>query len=146
MPTTLTKQQIMEASDLPYETVEVPEWGGAVAIRPMTANERDAFEAYVSRWSKGEPGHAVLRARLCAVSIVDPATGGRLFKDDEIRLLGDKSGAALDRVFEACSRLNRISAADREELVGNSPGGRPADSYSDSPLPSESGTSTDSAT
>ena len=46
---TLTKDQIVAAVDIKTEVVEVPEWGGAVAVRELTGLERDAFEQSMVR-------------------------------------------------------------------------------------------------
>ena len=40
----LTADDILRAEDLPRELVEVPEWGGAVYVRGLTAWERSEFE------------------------------------------------------------------------------------------------------
>jgi hypothetical protein len=46
-------------------------------------------------------------------------------------LLGEKSGAALDRVFAVVTRLSEFSDGDIEELVGNSDADPSGDSSSD---------------
>jgi len=127
----LTREQILQANDLPRERVPVPEWGGELFVRTMTGSERDAFESEsVIFESKGRtaPNMDALnqtRARLCARTICDEQ-GQRLFSDADVAALGAKSSAALDRVYEAASRLNKISTQDVEELAKNSasaPGG-----------------------
>ena len=40
----LNKEQILNADDLTFEDVEVPEWGGTVRIRCLESTERDEFE------------------------------------------------------------------------------------------------------
>jgi len=73
---------------------------------------------------------ANVRARLCAISIVDE-TGKRMFSDEDVRALGRKSAAALDRVFAAAQRLSGLTDEDVEELAKNSDGGQSDDSGSD---------------
>ena len=99
----LTKEQILKAEDVKTQTVDVPEWGGQVIIRMLTGKERDAFEGAIVRGrkdAKGEPQVDMdnIRARLCVAVIVDDK-GKQLFGLHEIGVLGQKSGAALDRVF-----------------------------------------------
>lgn len=77
-----------------------------------------------------------MRARLVALSVVDEA-GQRVFTDDEVDLLGAKSGAALDRVFAAAQELNGLSGADVEALTKNSSAAPSGGSTSDLPLPSD---------
>jgi len=115
----LTKEQILAAADLPEEVVDVPEWGGKVLIRGMTGAERDKFEesVMVTRGNNRELNLRNFRAKLVALSIVDPVTKERMFSDNEIAELGKKSARALQRVFEAALRLNGMTDQSVEELT-----------------------------
>ena len=142
----LSKTAILAANDLKSEDVEVPEWGGAVRVRSFTGRERDAFEASMVR-GEGRDRKVDLtnmRARLVGLTVIDE-TGQRLFNDEEVDLLGAKSGAALDRVFAIAQKLNGLSGADVEELTKNSSGVPSAVSTSASALPSGSPTLTTSS-
>lgn len=116
----LTKEQILNADDLPKELVSVPEWGGDVYVRTLSGSERDAFEAGTIRQGKGSQTVNLLnlRARLVSLSMCDEQ-GTRLFGDADMVALGTKSAAALDRVFAVAQRLSKLSDADVEELEGN---------------------------
>ena len=111
----LNRDAILKADDRRTAVVEVPEWGGSVTIAEMSGKDRDAFEAAFMDESNR---FVNLRARMCAISVVDEA-GARLFTDADIEALGKKSGKALDRVFSAIQRLNALSDADIEEIQGN---------------------------
>jgi hypothetical protein len=113
----LSKEQILNATDLKTETVKVPEWGGEVAIRAMTGTERDAFEMSVA--SDGKIDMVNIRAKLCALTIVDQA-GVRLFTDTDVIALGAKSAKALDRIFARSQKLSGISKDDIKEMEKNS--------------------------
>lgn len=115
----LSKDQILQVSDLPEEEVDVPEWGGKVLIRGLTGAERDAFEesVMVTRGNSRELNLRNFRAKLVARSIVDPNTKERMFSDTEIHLLGQKSARALQRVFEAALRLNGMTEQSVNELT-----------------------------
>jgi len=142
----LSKTAILAANDLKSEDVEVPEWGGAVRVRSFTGRERDAFEASMVR-GEGRDRKVDLtnmRARLVGLTVIDE-TGQRLFTDEEVDLLGAKSGAALDRVFAVAQKLNGLSGSDVEELSKNSSGVPSAVSTSASALPSGSPTLTTSS-
>ena len=142
----LSKTAILAANDLKSEDVEVPEWGGAVRVRSFTGRERDAFEASMVR-GEGRDRKVDLtnmRARLVGLTVIDE-TGQRLFTDEEVDLLGAKSGAALDRVFAIAQKLNGLSGSDVEELSKNSSGVPSAVSTSASALPSGSPTLTTSS-
>lgn len=115
--TYLSKDAILQADDLSYEDVPVPEWGGTVRLRTLTGSERDKFEAGVY----GDGKKVKLddfRARLCALCMVD-GEGNRLFGDSEVKQLGKKSASGLNRVFEKATHINGFSDQDVEELTGN---------------------------
>ena len=143
--TLLSKTAILTANDLQTEDIEVPEWGGAVRVRSFTGRERDAFESSMVRGDGRDRKVDLtnMRARLVGLTVINE-TGQRLFTDDEVDLLGAKSGAALDRVFTIAQKLNGLSGADVEELSKNSSGVPSAVSTSASALPSGSPTLTTS--
>lgn len=117
----LTRDQILEAVDLDFEVVEVPEWGGKVRVRALTGTERDAFESSLvaSSGKVQKVDTQNIRAKLCSLTMVD-SEGAQLFGMKDVAILGAKSAAALDRVYEVASRLSKISKEDVEELEGNS--------------------------
>lgn len=128
----LTRDAILQADDLLVEDVEVPEWGGVVRVRGLTGAERDAFESEIVelRGKKARLNTQNFRAKLAARSVVDE-DGQRLFSDHDAQLLGQKSAAALQRVFEVAQRLSGLSETDVEELIGNFDEGQSGDSISD---------------
>ena len=111
----LSRDQILASDDLPKELVPVPEWGGSVYVRTMTGTERDGVEAASigNDWRRG------FRARLAVATVCDEQ-GNALFTAADIEALGRKSSAALDRIFEVACRLNKLGAADVNELEKNS--------------------------
>lgn len=116
----LTKDQILDADDLQSQVVPVPEWGGSVLIRGMTGIERDAFEESLLK-GKGKNTKVNMqniRAKLVAHSVVN-GDGERMFSDADVRALGQKSAAALDRIFDVAQELSGITKADVEELAAN---------------------------
>ena len=119
--TFLSRDEVLGAQDLEFEVVEVPEWGGKVRVRGLTGTERDAFESSLVKTAGKiqKVDTANIRAKLCGLTMVD-AEGTRLFSDKDVTLLGQKSAAALDRVYAVASRLSKISKEDVEELSGNS--------------------------
>lgn len=126
--TLLNRDQILTADDLPTEDVEVPEWGGTVRLRALTGTERDAFEVSVA--GDGKKNLSNLRARLVALSVVDDK-GERLFTDADVKKLGLKSAAALDRLFDKARHLSGLDEDDVEELAGNSDAAQSGASTSD---------------
>jgi hypothetical protein len=100
------------------EEVKVPEWGGTVFVREITASERDAFEAS-SLDKKGGAKMVNIRARLAVLTLSD-SEGKRLFGDADVAALGELPASAMDRIFEASMRVNRLSKSDVDELEKNS--------------------------
>ena len=113
----LSKEQILEANDSKTEIVSVPEWGGDVIISTMSGFARDRFEASCLGKSGGT-NMVNIRAKLVAATVVDEA-GQLMFNEKDIAKLGNKSCAALERVFEAAQKLNAIGDEDVEDLAKN---------------------------
>jgi hypothetical protein len=130
----LSRDDILKAEDLTTEEVDVPEWGGTVLVRGMSGRERDEFEASMAERRGGRmvQNFANTRAKLVSYCVVDD-DGQRMFTAADIAALGEKSGAALDRVFEAAARLSGLSDTDVEELTENFGGTRSGSSSSSSP-------------
>lgn len=116
----LSRDDILKAEDIAAETVSVPEWGGEVLVRGLTGRERDTFEAdlLVRRGGQMEVDPRNARARLVALCVVGD-DGKRLFTRDDIGALGEKSAAALNRVYEMAARLSGLGESDMKELEGN---------------------------
>lgn len=122
----LTRDQILHANDVKIETVDVPEWGGAVCVRSISGVERDAFEDWFTQGGKGR-NYRNFRAKFASIVVCDEK-GEPIFQPGDIDALGKKNAGALDRVLEAGQRLCGITAADVDELVKNSESGQSVDS------------------
>lgn len=110
----LDRKAIFKAVDLDVKTVEVPEWGGEVCVRGLTARERDHFEASIGTSANLEN----LRARLVVLTLCDEE-GERLLKDSDAIELGKKNAQVVDRLFEIARKMSGMTDADVEELEGN---------------------------
>ena len=125
----LSKTQILQADDIVYEDVAVPEWGGVVRVKTLTGLERDGLEQSMLE-GKGKSQNvnmANFRAKLCSRTMVDDG-GKRVFSDLDIADLGKKSGQALQRVFNVASKLSGFSDSDIEDLTKNLESGQSDDS------------------
>lgn len=119
----LDRDRILSAPDTTQPVpVEVPEWGGVVYIREITAAERDAWEM---RFIGGGPGRTQnIRAGLLVYALCD-REGKRLFADEDIGRLGRKSAKVLDRLFDIARRVNGLMVEDLEAARADFPAGRP---------------------
>lgn len=128
----LTRDEILGADDITTITVPVPEWGGEVLVRALTGAERDRYEESLIRWRAGKgrnvaaiPALANARAKLVSLSVVDE-NGDPIFTDRDVAALGDKSAAALERVFDVAGKLSGLQPGDLAELMesfGSGPSG-----------------------
>ncbi len=112
----LNKLAILSATDCRIETVDVPEWGGAVRIRAMTGAERDAFRTTISDGASNEVGR--FEAALLALTLVDE-NGNRLFELAELDALRAKSATVLDRVAKEAMRINGMDADSQDAAAKN---------------------------
>ena len=116
----LTAKEILAVSDIEIEKVEVPEWDGFVHVKSMTGAERDQYEAAMVTSKRPGEDRVIdmsdLRAKLCSMTICDES-GERLFTEKDVRVLTEKSAAALQRIFKVAQRLSGIGDEDLEELT-----------------------------
>lgn len=134
----LTGDEILKAADRVTETVDVPEWGGAVIVRQMTASEKDQFDASI-RDKDDQFIHANYRAKMCAACLCDEH-GNLIFTPAQVTTLGKKSSVALTRIVRVAERLNGLSveavAAAKKDSGPEASDGSPTGS----PSPAGSGT------
>lgn len=119
----LSKDAILGADDRKWEDVPVPEWGGEVRILGMSGTERNAYQSsLVVLGSNGQPQRVNLAdqlAKLLAKSIVDE-NFERLFTDKDIKALGAKNGAVMERLSAVAQRLSGLRKEDVADAAGNS--------------------------
>ena len=113
----LKREDVLLAEDKKTIDVEVPEWGGTVRVSTMSGFARDRFETSLMG-AKGGVNTVNIRAKLAAATIVDEK-GELLFSEKDVTKLGNKSGAALDRVYNASQEINKFTDDDVEELAKN---------------------------
>lgn len=116
----LSREDILEADDLDKREVTVEEWDGEVYIRELTGRERDAFENEILTGDPNDPDVNTenLRARLLVRTLCDE-DGERLFEDDQMEDLAEKSGAVLGRLFEVAQEMNGMTAEEMTDMAGN---------------------------
>lgn len=122
MSKVLSKTDILAASDMTTETVDVPEWGGSVIVRSMSGAQRDQYEATLM--TRGDDGRLEvntqnMRAKLVLHTVVDES-GALLFTADELDALSAKSASAIERVAEVAQRLNGLNRSAVMDAEKNS--------------------------
>lgn len=126
----LSRDDILSANDITIERLPVPEWGGEVFVKTISASERGLIEARTVEMGRdGQPKNIKLEnlTTLIAFLSLCDETGKRLFTDiKDVEKLGKKSASALDRVAEKAQQLARMSPADLEALTDDLKNSRPA--------------------
>ena len=110
----LDRKSIFKAVDLDVKEVAVPEWGGEVCVRGLTARERDLCEASIGASANLDN----LRARLVVLSVCDDK-GERIFRDSDAIELGKKNAQVVNRLFDIARSMSGMSDEDVSELEGN---------------------------
>lgn len=116
----LSREAILSSKDIKTQEVLVPEWGGNVLVKSLNGSERDAFEASIIdiKGKDVQMNRKNARAKLLVQCIVDKNLNP-IFSAADVEALGQKSSAALDRVFTVAQKLSGISDTDLEELEKN---------------------------
>lgn len=130
MSKVLNKQDILQAKDVSTEMLEVPEWGGTIYVRSISAAERGLIEEGAARFKeskgKNDTFARTFTVKMVSMSVCDE-NGQRLFEDKDIALLQQKNAAVISRIAEVAQRLSGFSKQDLEELEKNSPEAQPED-------------------
>lgn len=111
------KDAILAAQDIKTEDIDVPEWGGSVRVRVLSAADVLGFWD-ACRDAQGNLVRDRVQPALLVRALVGE-DGQPLFADADIGQLMAKSAAAITRVFEAAQRLNGLGG-EAEEITKNS--------------------------
>lgn len=105
----LTAEQILAADDISFIEMDIPQWGGTVRFRALSAAEAIKF-------GNPDEGDEVAKQtsiiRIFALSAVDE-DGNRLFTEAEIRLLMKKNWAVFTRVQDRLMDFNGMRNSAR---------------------------------
>ena len=106
----LTAAEILEADDLKIVEVDVPEWGGVVRLRPMSAEEVIAFNEVNKDASKK---HAAVRVTATCLVNED---GTPMFTQAQIDKLSKKSLAAFMKIQRVAMKINGLDDKEIKEV------------------------------
>ena len=117
---TLKREEILAAQDLKSETVEVPEWGGPITLRELTALERERFQDLVVAKDGAAPMPTSRMFAWLVALCTRGEDGERLFSDGDVEAIANKSLGVLLRLGAIAQRLNSLGAEAAEDAVKNS--------------------------
>jgi len=97
-------------NDTPSELVKVPEWGVEILVRGFSLGAKDDFLASILDMKTNEPNLKAFNAGILIGTAFDPETGERLFTENDIPVLKQKSAAAVARIVEVGQKLSGLDA------------------------------------
>ena len=133
------KEDILGTQDIRTVPVPTPEWpsaNGKLGVKGLTETEKSEWEKLIvvkRRDGEHENNYRIVRAELVWRSVVDIATGQRVFSASDVDALREKSAGVLGRFFDVALKLNGTSEQDIKDLVGNSVAGPSAGCGTGSP-------------
>jgi hypothetical protein len=110
----LSKDDILSSKDIQIEIVDVPEWGGQLYVRVLSGWQRSKFLKLIAG-GKDMPVDWIERL---VIACACDADGKALFDEKDLKELQDKNSMAIQRVFDAASKLNGFSDDGRETIAG----------------------------
>lgn len=137
----LKREEILKADDLETRDVDVPEWAlddgtCTVRVKALSGYQRDRYQASLLQFQKnghrGKPELGNMTAKLVALAVVDE-DGSPMFTELDVRNLGLKSSAALDRVADIAAEISGLVDDALEEATENLDETPNGDSGSSSP-------------
>ncbi|WP_428303910.1 hypothetical protein [Lacipirellula sp.] len=127
----LTIDQVLAAKDRQMITVKCPEWEGDVCLLPFSGDERDWYDQMMNkkRYPVDDNGKvsteladwrgvraACIAKAWCNENGVKPETP---ITELQILALGTKSGAPIDRCYEALAKASGLAANSAEDAEKN---------------------------
>lgn len=132
------RDRIRTSNDLCITKMEVPEWGGEMYVRSLTALERSIFEDWVREENKKckekedgkELDTALIRAKLIELASCTEV-GTRIFEDGDYLWLAQKSSDPIVKVSRKIQDLSGMGVEEQEQAVKNSKTAQGEDSTSE---------------
>lgn len=116
----LNRDAILSAVDIHPQPLEMPEWGGTVFIRPLTAEERVLFTGDLEALEQSDDKLKQLKqVTLFVVRVLCDADGKRLFADGDADQFNNKSFDSLQKIMAAGMTFNGIAPGALEDTKKN---------------------------
>ena len=108
----LTRDEILEIGvSRKTQSLAVPEWGGEVLLREISAGEYDKLQVVTQHALDNKEGNTQIRGLWVAAFLANE-DGSRLFKDSEINKIAAMGAKAIDRIYEAGQLFNALDEAE----------------------------------
>jgi hypothetical protein len=111
----LSKNDIIQAEDVVFEYVDVPEWGGKVKLYAMSLSEHIGFEK-LKATDGSINGEQIVFVLSNGIRDED---GNKLFTKEDAKALLKKNTSVVSRLFMRCAELSKVSTPDSEKMEKN---------------------------
>lgn len=119
----LSRDQIFSKPDIETDEVDVPEWGGAVRIRSITAAQQKEIAKIQNNTARSETDrYARGRLQMVVFGCVDKE-GSPLFTEDDFAALEERNPGVLNRLSDAIGRISGLSDAATDAAEGKATSG-----------------------
>lgn len=103
------RNKILASDDIETELIEVEKWGVKIEIKGMSGLHRAQFLQGFSK-EDGSVDYERLYPFLVIATAYDPDTGEKIFSDDDVPALNQKSGKVLETLGQAALKLSGMGA------------------------------------
>ncbi len=108
------------ALPLARREVDVPEWGGPITVREITAGERGQLEAYSAEAEEGDMEHlALLRPRLVVMATLNGE--GMMFDGADVELVAGLSPGPVGKLSNAIMEMSGLGVDSLDSAEKNLP-------------------------
>lgn len=128
----LTRDQILQANDIPTREVDCPEWGGSVLVRALSLKEvnewrrsmlvesktKDKFGNVKTDLTFNQSAAELANAEMLAIAIVDEQ-GKRVFAKEDVAALSAKHPAPLERLVKVVMEISGLTPTAAEDAEKN---------------------------
>jgi hypothetical protein len=112
----LTIADVFGVEDKLSESLDIPEWGGRIYVRVMSAKERSEIEDLYLKISDAKKETGKFRKELIRRTWVDKS-GNLMITDDAVAThMMNKSALIIERIFEKACEVNGFRQKDVEVL------------------------------
>lgn len=119
MTTYLSRDDILNAQDFRTDEIDVPEWGGTVLVRELSAAEADktGFSMADKQGNIDLSKAEGLAIRVVALGVIDEKHR-RVFTEKDVEALGRRSRLAINRVATRIMQLSGLASETDEDEGG----------------------------
>ena len=123
----LSRDAILAAQDFKTEEVEVPEWGGVVLVRELSAADFDSvgFPMVKESGEIDARGARGMNVKIVSLSVIDES-GNQLFTPKDVRALGERAIAPIRRITAKAMELSGMVAEEEPEENAAAPVSTPS--------------------